>query len=382
MIKVMNEPGVIADTEIKGSLIVKVPAGQAVINRVNIDGDLIVKAAGRVDFSGKADKIIVESDNADVYAISGEAEFAESKILGQNSHIITKSFADYQTVDWEEGSVLLSRDWAQGGFKMAYAVCGPLDGIPVILIHGLTDARVSWSQAAPLLAAKGFRVYVPEYKGNGKTDKPYGQDDAYSVGELTKDIVEFMDVLGIESANIVGHSLGSIIAQEMNISYKDRVRTSTLIASGVRLDTETETMDWFVNGDGEDFKGIFAYEDTQKLPESFIKAWGDTSNPDPDFRMANFEQLRQVPYYAWKALTKNLLKFDNTERLGKITGDVQIIWGSEDGVFPREQQEALLAGMINANVVFRIMKGADHSTHWCGYEVLNAIVSYIAGFVK
>lgn len=379
----ITKAGVTTDLKVSEDVTVDVPHGEVIIKNADIDGNLIIKNAGRVDFSGKAGRIIVEADDAEVYALDYEAEFASGEVNGKNSKIVTKSFADYQQADWEEGFVTLPREWADSkhGFKMAFAVCGPDDGIPIVLIHGLTDARVSWSQAAPRLAARGFRVYVPEYKGNGKTDKPYDLDDTYSVAELTRDIADFMDALGIESANIVGHSLGSIITQELNISYKDKVRTSTLIASGVRLDAGTETMDWFMNGDDE-YKGIFAYDDTQKLPESFILAWGDTSNPDPDFREANFEQLRQVPYYAWKALTKNLLKFDNSRRLGEITGDVQIIWGSEDGVFPLGQQQELLTGLVNADVIFRVMKGADHSTHWCGYEVLDAIVSYIADFAK
>lgn len=296
----ITKEGVTADLKVSEDVTVDVPHGEVIIKNADIAGDLIVKNTGRVDFSGKADRIIVEADDAEVYALDYEAEFA---------------------------------------------------------------------------------AYVPEYKGNGKTDKPYGLDDTYSVAELTRDIADFMDALGIESANIVGHSLGSIITQELNISYKGKVRTSTLIASGVRLDAGTETMDWFMNGDDE-YKGIFSYDDAQKLPESFILAWGDTSNPDHDFREANFEQLRQVPYYAWKALTKNLLKFDNSRRLGEITGDVQIIWGSEDGVFPLAQQQELLSGLVNADVILRMMKGADHSTHWCGYDVLDTIVSYIADFAK
>lgn len=82
----------------------------------------------------------------------------------------------------------------------------------------------------------------------------------------------FLDELNINKAHIVGHSLGSIIAQELNISYKDKVSSITLIGSGVSVSTNNETIDWLVNGDGEDFKGIYGYDDTQTLPESFIEA--------------------------------------------------------------------------------------------------------------
>lgn len=48
-----------------------------------------------------------------------------------------------------------------------------------MLIYGLTYGRVSWSQVAQALASKGYRVYVPEYRGNVNTDKPYGDEEAY-----------------------------------------------------------------------------------------------------------------------------------------------------------------------------------------------------------
>lgn len=376
---IIRNPGVIANSEINGNLILADGAskGEVVLDNVSISGDLIVRSSGRVDFSGKADTVRVISDNSDVYAISDVAEIKNSEIKGNNSNIITKSYADYQTVAWEENKIDLPT-----GVTLAYTVSGPEDGTPVVLIHGLTDGRVSWSQVAPALAEKGYRVYVPEYRGNGKTDKPYGDEDAYSVENLTKEIAAFLDALGIEKANIVGHSLGSIIAQELNISYKDKIASITLIGTGARLDAENETIDWLVNGDGEEFNGIYGYEDTQKLPEDFIEAWGYSTNPDADFQAANLEHLRQTPYYVWKALVSNLLKFDNSERLKDITGRVQIIWGSEDVLFPKEEQDFLREGLVNSEVIFHEIEGADHNTHWGSEETVNTVADYIDSFIK
>lgn len=306
-----------------------------------------------------------DSENRVVTIVSASAE---------NSDV--KSYADYQTVEWTENKIKLST-----GINLAYTVTGPENGIPVVLIHGLTDGRVSWSQVAPELAQKGYRVYVPEYRGNGKTDKPY-EESAYSVEELTKDIAAFVDELNIEKPHIVGHSLGSFIAQELNISYKDKISSITLIGSGVSVSTDNETIDWLVNGDEEGFNGIYGYDDTQKLPESFIEAWGYSTNPDPDFQAANLAHLRQTPYYVWKNLVSNLLKVDNTDRLEDITGDVQIIWGSEDVIFPEEQQELLKKGLVNSNVTFHEIEGADHNTHWGSKEAVDTVVSYIDEFIK
>ena len=66
------------------------------------------------------------------------------------------------------------------GIKMTYLTCGPEDGIPLLLIHGATDSRISWSQVAPKLADAGFRCYIPELRGHGKTDKPEAGEEGYT----------------------------------------------------------------------------------------------------------------------------------------------------------------------------------------------------------
>lgn len=95
----ITKEGVTADLKVSEDVTVDVPHGEVIIKNADIAGDLIVKNAGRVDFSGKADRIIVEADDAEVYALDYEAEFAAGEVNGKNSKIVTKSFADYQRVD-------------------------------------------------------------------------------------------------------------------------------------------------------------------------------------------------------------------------------------------------------------------------------------------
>lgn len=367
------------DTTITGVLTVSTTtSGPTVLRNVEVTGNLLIKRSGRVDFSGSADVVHVGSSNTDVYAFNDEAQVNGHHFMGENNTFTTKSFADYQTVDWTEKSVDLST-----GIHLAYTVTGDEDATPVVLIHGLTDGRVSWSQVAPALAKKGYRVYVPEYRGNGKTDKPI-EDSAYSLSELSSDIVAFISEVGIKKPHIVGHSLGAFIAQELAISYADKISSITLIGSGVSVDKNNATLDWLLNGtDDDSFDGIYAYDSTQRLPESFIKAWGANTNPDEDFQAANLEHLRQVPYYAWKFLVKNLLKIDNSKRLSSIKLDVQIIWGSDDAIFDKASQEALQDGLSKAkSVAFHEIKDADHNTHWGSEDAVKTVVNYIDEFVQ
>lgn len=367
------------DTTINGVLTVNTSTpGATVLKNVKVTGNLLIKRAGRVDFSGSADVVHVGSSNTDVYAFDDVALINGHHFMGKNNTFTTKRFSDYQEVDWTEKAAHLST-----GIHLAYTVTGDEKGTPVILIHGLTDGRVSWSQVAPQLAKKGYRVYVPELRGNGKTDKPI-EESAYSIKELTNDIAAFIDKLELKKPHIVGHSLGAFVAQELSILHADKIASITLIGSGAAVDETNATIDWLVNGTGDkNFDGIFAYDSTQKLPESFIEKWGENTNSDEEFQAANLEHLKQVPYYAWKFLVKNLLKIDNSNRLSSITSDVQIIWGTKDAIFDKKSQEALQDGLSKAKkVVFREVKDADHNTHWGSKAAVETVTDYIDNFIK
>lgn len=367
------------DTTIEGVLTVNTSTpGATVLKNVKVTGNLLIKRSGRVDFSGSADVVHVGSSNTDVYAFEDNAKVNGHHFMGKNNTFTTKRFSDYQEVDWTEKAAHLST-----GIHLFYTVSGDEKGAPVILIHGLVDGRVSWSQVAPQLAKKGYRVYVPELRGNGKTDKPI-EESAYSIKELAKDIAAFIDKLELNKPHIVGHSFGSFVAQELSISYADKIGSITLIGSAASVDKKNATIDWLVNGTGDkNFDGIFAYDSTQKLPESFIEKWGENTNSDEEFQAANLEHLKQVPYYAWKFLVKNLLKIDNSNRLSSITSDVQIIWGAKDAIFDKKSQEALRDGLSKAKkVVFREVKDADHNTHWGSKAAVETVTDYIDNFIK
>ena len=367
------------DTTIDGVLTVNASTpGATVLKNVKVTGNLLIKRSGRVDFSGSADVVHVGSSNTDVYAFEDVAQVNGHHFMGKNNTFTTKRFSDYQEVDWTEKAAHLST-----GIHLSYTVTGDEKGTPVVLIHGLADGRVSWSQVAPALAKKGYRVYVPELRGNGKTDKPI-EESAYDVKELTLDIAAFIDKLELKKPHIVGHSFGSFVAQELAVSHADKIGSITLIGSAAAVDKKNSTIDWLVNGtDDDSFNGVYAYDSTQKLPEAFFEKWGNSTNPDKDFQTAHLEHLKQVPYYAWKFLAKSFVAVDNAKRLSSISSNVQIIWGSKDALFNKDAQKTLQDALTKAKkVVFHEVEGADHNTHWGSATDVETVTGYIDGFIK
>ena len=93
-----------------------------------------------------------------------------------------------------------------GVLNVGYVEAGPADGRPVVLMHGFPYDIHSYVEVTPLLAAEGYRVVVPDFRGHGTTtflsaDTPRDVDQA----AFALDILALMDTLGIEQPILAGY---------------------------------------------------------------------------------------------------------------------------------------------------------------------------------
>ena len=82
------------------------------------------------------------------------------------------------------------------------------DGPLVVLCHGFPESWYSWRHQIPALANAGFHVVAPDQRGYGTSDAPE-EISAYSIMQLTGDIVGLVHALGEKQAGVVGHDWGS-----------------------------------------------------------------------------------------------------------------------------------------------------------------------------
>ena len=95
-------------------------------------------------------------------------------------------------------------------------------GPAVVLLHGFPELAFSWRHQIPALVGAGFRVVVPDQRGYGASDRPTGVS-SYALSELSADVVGLLDTLAIETATVVGHDWGSIVAFTTAITAPDRI---------------------------------------------------------------------------------------------------------------------------------------------------------------
>jgi pimeloyl-ACP methyl ester carboxylesterase len=97
------------------------------------------------------------------------------------------------------------------GHRLHYLVGGPPFGQPVVLIHGLGGRAENWRGLAPHFAKAGFRVYMPDLLGYGRSPMP--QDFSYSIRDEASLVIDFIRALGHSSVDLGGWSMGGWVAQ-------------------------------------------------------------------------------------------------------------------------------------------------------------------------
>jgi pimeloyl-ACP methyl ester carboxylesterase len=107
---------------------------------------------------------------------------------------------------------------------------GPLDGTPVVLLHGFPTDRTSWDRVAPLLHAAELRTFALDQRGYCAGARPPGTA-AYRLEHLVGDVVALIDATGHERVHVVGHDWGGAIAWLTAGNHADRVASVTVLST-------------------------------------------------------------------------------------------------------------------------------------------------------
>ena len=236
------------------------------------------------------------------------------------------------------------------GVRVHWAEQGDPAAPVVVLLHGWTDSWRSFERVFDALAAT-HRVVALDLRGHGESERPV---DGYRVGDLAADVVAFLDAQGIERAHVVGHSLGSLVAQ--HVAARAPARVERLVLAGATADSRTP----LVAGMRDALR-----EMRGQVPESFAREFQRSSvaRPvPPDFFERVVAASHAVPHRVWLAVADALLADDVVAPLARVTAPTLILWGERDATFDRAAQDVLLHRIAGSRLV--TYPGTGHSPHW------------------
>ena len=150
------------------------------------------------------------------------------------------------------------------GIRMRIAEMG--EGPVVLLVHGWPESWYSWRHQIPALAEAGYRVVVPEMRGYGKTDAPEAVE-AYNVKELSADMAGVLDAVGADTATIVGHDWGAIVAANAVLFHPDRFTSLILMSVPYGGRPKKSLMDGWHSAFGENFFYILYHNEPGGIAE-------------------------------------------------------------------------------------------------------------------
>jgi len=96
------------------------------------------------------------------------------------------------------------------GLRFHVAQCGEGDRL-ALLLHGFPERWISWRFQMPLLARLGYRVWAPDLRGYGETERPPGVE-RYAIESLMDDVAGLIDASGARQVLLMAHDWGAIIA--------------------------------------------------------------------------------------------------------------------------------------------------------------------------
>lgn len=105
---------------------------------------------------------------------------------------------------------------------------GPVDGTPVVLLHGFPERASTWRLVAPLLHDAGYRTLALDQRGYSPGARPRGRS-AYRVHHLAGDVVALIDAVG-GPVHLVGHDWGAAVGWAVAGRFPDRVLTWTAVS--------------------------------------------------------------------------------------------------------------------------------------------------------
>lgn len=251
------------------------------------------------------------------------------------------------------------------GVRIAYEVLG--DGEPLLFVHGLGYDRRGWGPLPALLAAD-FQVLLFDNRGVGESDVPEGP---YAVSQMAADAVAVLDGAGVERAHVLGVSLGGYIAQEIALTFPDRVR-KLVLGSTAPGGTRSHPMPQVGLEAFGRFPAMEREAGLRLMVETSLGAHGVRERPELVEEIFAYRLERAPTLAGWQAQAYAGATFDAYDRVPGIAAPTLVIQGGADTVVDPRNADLLAELIPDARV--EVVPERGHLVVWEEAELLAPVV--------
>jgi pimeloyl-ACP methyl ester carboxylesterase len=245
-----------------------------------------------------------------------------------------------------------------GGLRIAYEEFGDDSAPPMLLIAGLGAQMISWHEPlCELLAERGLRVIRFDNRDSGLSTH---MDAPYSLEDMAGDAAGLLDALGIDSAHVVGISMGGMIAQALAYEHPARVRSLISLMS--------TTGEGAVSRPTPEAQEALAWprsttpDEAEERSVAWVRVVGSPGLFDEELvrhRARTAFERDSDPAGFQRQLDAIYAARDRTERVREIEAPTLVIHGALDPLIPVEAGRATAAAIDGAELLVIEEMGHD-----------------------
>jgi pimeloyl-ACP methyl ester carboxylesterase len=264
------------------------------------------------------------------------------------------------------------------GLRFDVLQAGPRGAPLVLLLHGFPEGAGCWRHQIDALVAAGYRVWAPDQRGYGSSDRPRGARN-YRLPLLAADAFGLIDAAGAVSARVVGHDWGGAVAWWMAHARPDRIERLAILncphpevmRRALLTNPRQMLRSWYI-----------AFFQLPWLPEALLGA-GDgallarglrRSSREGAFQKSDLDAYRRdwrrpgalgamIDWYRGARYPLRIGGRVGAAAAPKVLPPTLLLWGRRDHALGAELAKPTLARCADVQLVF-----LDEATHWLQHE--------------
>ncbi|MEA2195175.1 MAG: hypothetical protein QOG42_1609 [Solirubrobacteraceae bacterium] len=231
-------------------------------------------------------------------------------------------------------------------------------GEPMLLIQGLGGNSLHWGEGFLGGLEDGFELILFDNRGAGRSGALEGE---LTIADLAQDALGLLDALEIESAHVVGISMGGMVAQEIVLAAPERVRTLTL---GCTFPGGPEAKMTDMEVVGMLAEAVLSGDDERTLRVGYeVMIAAEYGEREGAYELySELAGQYRAPIPVLMAQLAAIMGHDTSDRLGDVRVPTLVVHGTEDRLMEAENGE-LIARLI-PDARLELLEGSGHMFFW------------------